>query len=103
MESAVMEIQYRRNDGSFVAIVNGNPYHITPHDPLFLEAKELGQDAPFEPEFVSPPPTPEERIAELKALLTNSDYKVLPDYDKPDEAIVAQRQAWRDEIRELEA
>jgi hypothetical protein len=42
------------------------------------------------------------RIAELKALLTNSDYKVLPDYDKTDEAIKAQRQAWRDEIRTLE-
>jgi len=24
------------------------------------------------------------RIAELKALLNDSDYKVLPDYDKPD-------------------
>jgi hypothetical protein len=50
-------------------------------------------------------PTPDltaHRIAELKALLAASDYKVLPDYDKPDEAIVAQRQAWRDEIRELE-
>jgi hypothetical protein len=45
----------------------------------------------------------EARIAEIKALLTESDYKVLPDYDKPDEAIVAQRQAWRDEIRALEA
>jgi hypothetical protein len=45
----------------------------------------------------------EARIAELKALLTDSDYKVLPDYDKPDEAIVAQRQAWREEIRTLEA
>jgi hypothetical protein len=45
----------------------------------------------------------ETRISELKALLTNSDYKVLPDYDKPDENIVAQRQAWREEIRELEA
>jgi hypothetical protein len=43
------------------------------------------------------------RIAELKALLTNSDYKVLPDYDKPDEDIVSQRQAWREEIRTLEA
>jgi hypothetical protein len=43
------------------------------------------------------------RIAELKALLTNSDYKVLPDYDKDSEAIKAQRQAWRDEIRTLEA
>jgi hypothetical protein len=45
----------------------------------------------------------ETRIAELKALLNNSDYKVLPDYDKPDEDIVAQRQAWREEIRTLEA
>jgi hypothetical protein len=44
-----------------------------------------------------------ERIAELKRLLTNSDYKVLPDYDKDSEAIKAQRQAWRAEIRTLEA
>jgi hypothetical protein len=43
-----------------------------------------------------------ERIAELKALLTNSDYKVLPDYDKDSEAIKAQRQTWREEIRTLE-
>ena len=43
------------------------------------------------------------RIAELKQLLNESDYKVLPDYDKPDENIVAQRQAWREEIRTLEA
>jgi hypothetical protein len=42
------------------------------------------------------------RIAELKALLTNSDYKVLLDYDKPSEDIKVQRQAWRDEIRELQ-
>ena len=44
-----------------------------------------------------------DRIAELKALLNNSDYKVLPDYDKPDEGVNAQRQAWREEIRTLEA
>jgi hypothetical protein len=43
------------------------------------------------------------RIEELKALLAASDYKVLPDYDRTDPAIVAQRQAWRDEIRALEA
>jgi len=42
------------------------------------------------------------RIAELKQLLIDSDYKVLPDYDKTDEAIKVQRQAWRDEIRTLE-
>jgi hypothetical protein len=44
-----------------------------------------------------------DRIAELKKLLNDSDYKVLPDYDKPDEDIVSQRQAWREEIRTLEA
>lgn len=44
----------------------------------------------------------EQRIDELKQLLTNSDYKVLPDYDNPDEDVVAQRQAWRNEIRALE-
>jgi hypothetical protein len=42
------------------------------------------------------------RIAELKALLANSDYKALPDYDKPSDTITAQRQAWRDEVRTLE-
>ena len=44
----------------------------------------------------------EQRVAELKRLLDDSDYKVLPDYDKPNEAIKVQRQAWRDEIRALE-
>jgi hypothetical protein len=43
-----------------------------------------------------------DRIAELKALLNNSDYKVLPDYDKDSEAVKAQRQAWREEVRQLE-
>jgi hypothetical protein len=45
----------------------------------------------------------EQRISELKSLLTNSDYKVLPDYDKDSEAIKAQRQAWREEVRLLES
>ena len=45
----------------------------------------------------------EQRIAELKQLLLDSDYKVLPDYDKPSEDIKAQRQAWRNEIRTLES
>ena len=43
-----------------------------------------------------------ERVKELKQLLADSDYKVLPDYDKDSEAIKAQRQAWREEIRTLE-
>ena len=42
------------------------------------------------------------RIAELKKLLADSDYKTLPDYDKSSDDILSQRQAWRDEIRDLE-
>jgi hypothetical protein len=42
------------------------------------------------------------RISELKQLLTNTDYVALSDYDKDKPEILAQRQAWRDEIRLLE-
>jgi len=52
-----------------------------------------------EPEEVSPNA---ERIGELKLLLSQSDFKVLPDYDKPNEEIIALRKAWREEIRLLE-
>jgi hypothetical protein len=45
----------------------------------------------------------EARIVELKKLLVDSDYKVLPDYDKNADAIKADRQAWREEVRTLEA
>lgn len=43
----------------------------------------------------------EERIAELKKFLADTDYVVLPDYDveKPD--LIIKRQEWRQEIREL--
>jgi hypothetical protein len=44
-----------------------------------------------------------QRIAELKSLLASTDYVALPDYDKDKQDILAQRQAWRDEIRTLEA
>lgn len=43
----------------------------------------------------------EQRIAELKRQLAETDYKVMPDYDKPESKTVSERQAWRDEIREL--
>ena len=43
------------------------------------------------------------RIAELKQLLADTDYVALSDYDKDKPDVLAQRQAWRDEIRELEA
>jgi len=43
-----------------------------------------------------------ERIAELKQLLAETDYVGLSDYDKDKPEVLAQRQAWRDEIRGLE-
>jgi hypothetical protein len=43
------------------------------------------------------------RIAELKRLLSESDYVALTDYDKEKADVIAQRQLWRDEIRSLEA
>jgi hypothetical protein len=55
--------------------------------------------------YVAPPPDPEQvkqaRIAELKQLLRDTDYVALPDYDKDKPDVLAQRQAWRDELREL--
>ena len=45
----------------------------------------------------------EQRITELKRFLAETDYVGLTDYDKNSEAIKAQRQAWREEIRALEA
>ena len=43
------------------------------------------------------------RIAELKQLLASTDYVALADYDKSKPEVLAQRQAWREELRVLEA
>lgn len=42
------------------------------------------------------------RVAELKRKLAETDYVALTDYDKDQPELKAQRQAWREEIRELE-
>jgi hypothetical protein len=44
-----------------------------------------------------------ERIAELKQLLADTDYVALSDYDKDKPDVLAQRLAWREEVRQLEA
>ena len=41
------------------------------------------------------------RIAELKQLLASTDYVALADYDKNKPEVLAQRQAWREELRTL--
>jgi hypothetical protein len=43
------------------------------------------------------------RVAELKRLLADTDYVALSDYDKSKPEVLTQRQAWREEIRTLEA
>jgi hypothetical protein len=43
------------------------------------------------------------RIAELKAFLRDTDYVGLSDYDKDKPEIIAERQAAREELRELGA
>lgn len=45
----------------------------------------------------------EKRIAELKQFLRDTDHVALSDYDQDKPEIKAQRQAWRTEIRTLEA
>jgi hypothetical protein len=68
-----------------------------------LDAWQAAKDA-SEAEAEANKPTPEQlRIAELKGLLASTDFKVLPDYDKQDTKLVSDRQAWREEIRALEA
>jgi hypothetical protein len=44
----------------------------------------------------------EKRIAELKKLLADTDYVALSDYDQDKPEVKIQRQAWRDEIRQLQ-
>ena len=56
----------------------------------------------YNPDEIEAQKAKEDRIAELKQLLTDSDYVALADYDKDQPELKAQRQAWRDEIRTLE-
>ena len=61
-----MDVQFRRLDGSFVALVNDLPYHVTAAEPaLYAMALQHGMSAPFEP--VPPTPTPEEALAAWRA------------------------------------
>lgn len=45
----------------------------------------------------------QQRIAELKQKLSETDYVTLPDYDQDKPQVIASRQEWRKEIRSLEA
>lgn len=59
----MMQLKYRRPDGTFVAIVDGQPYHAIADDPLFGQVSAAEIEAlPLEPQ---PELSPEEAQAQL--------------------------------------
>jgi hypothetical protein len=70
----MMQLLFKRPDGTFVADLGRGPYHVIPDDAVapaglwnraVAEAARLGDDLPFEP--VPPAPTPEETLAAWRA------------------------------------
>jgi hypothetical protein len=63
----MIELQWKRPDGTYVAIVNGGNYHVIPGEPLWeaavAQAAELGDALLFEPEPEPLPLPPTTRLA----------------------------------------
>ena len=91
-----MTIQYRRLDGTFVALVNGLPYHVTQTDPLFSAAQIAGGSAPLQPAPVLPfvPTLADRRASAFQSkrafLLAVMAESVLT----PDDAVFAAQGGW---------
>lgn len=80
-----------------------DPFKGRDRDTPVSEIESIFSQAEIKYNEENKPLTPQQiRVNELKVLLAKTDYKVLPDYDKTDEQIKVQRQAWRNEIRQLE-
>jgi hypothetical protein len=84
----MMELQHRRSDGSFTALLNGLPYHVVEGDPLFatVDASDIAA-LPLEPVPEPSPPAP--RVFSKRKLflaLTDAEYAIF-------EAIEAQQPA----------
>lgn len=72
----MMDIRFRRTDGSFVAMINDMPYHVTAEEPaLYAMALQHGMSAPYEP--VPPTPTPEEALAAWRSTAEVSRFQAL--------------------------
>lgn len=58
----MLQLTYKREDGTFVAVVNAMPYHVIESDPLYAQAQviaaEMGDALPFEPSLPAPEPDP---------------------------------------------
>jgi hypothetical protein len=81
----------------YIKLVNGIPVEMTAEE----IAERQAQGAAWEAEAQARANAI--RIAALKQLLADTDYVALADYDKSKPEVLAQRQAWREEIRTLEA
>jgi hypothetical protein len=70
-----------------------------------LDALTVSQRSAYDTELaaMAARSTTNARISELKKMLIDTDYVALPDYDKDKAEVLANRQAWREEIRTLEA
>ena len=87
LEDNVMleKLIFRRPDDTFVALINGYPYHVIPGDPYWNIAREkaleLGTSLPFEPPpppyVPPPPPTKAELMVQLQAIA--AQIAALPD------------------------
>jgi hypothetical protein len=79
------------DDGAGAFDAEGNKVEID-MDAVAVEAERLAQVT-----------VKQARISKLQNLLRETDYVALSDYDKDKPEVIAQRAAWRAEIRELEA
>ncbi len=90
---------YKNNQNQIFAFESDDEMQKYAKEPLSLITdKEKDQILAPTPEQLA-----EQRISELQQKLRDTDYVGLQDYDKDKPEIIAQRQAWRDEIRQLEA
>lgn len=81
----------------YIKLVNGVPVEMTAEEIAERQAQEAAWQSEAQARANAA------RIAALKQLLADTDYVALADYDKSKPEVLAQRQAWREEIRTLEA
>ena len=95
------------SNGIVINVILVDPQNIPDWCASWPETEEAGPGWLYDGSTFSPPPpvvpTKSARVAELKQLLADTDYVALSDYDKSKPDVLAQRQAWREEIRTLEA
>jgi hypothetical protein len=62
------DLLHRRDDGTFVIRLNGNPYHVTHDDPLYPEVAAAAEGVDLPPETVPMPPEADADLLILSVL-----------------------------------